>query len=120
VPDPEANQTDDMYKSYGWSLLNLFDYTYMFHTGEFKLPLYQGQTLQDIDTRDINTLLPHEDGAFICIRIGLPHDEITTSQVYLPDRDTREYRIPSIHLVDFKPPTPDTPPEEIQAADGQP
>ena len=48
------------------------------------------------------------------MRLGLPGDEISTSH-YLPDRDTREYRIPSIHLVDFKPETPDTPPGEISA-----
>ena len=61
VPDPSATTSDNMFRSYGWTVLNLFDYTYAFHNGEFKLPLYQGQTLQDIDTRDINTLIPHED-----------------------------------------------------------
>ena len=107
--------TDNMFKSYGWTVLNFFDYTYTFHNGEFKLPLYQGQTLPDLDTRDVNTLIPHEDGSYLCMRLGLPGDEISTSH-YLPDRDTREYRIPSIHLVDFKPDTPDTPPGEISAS----
>lgn len=72
-PHPNANliiecQTPDTnsrgankYRSYGWTLINLFDYTYDFHTGEFKLPLYKGQTVADFDTRDINTLEPLED-----------------------------------------------------------
>ena len=94
-----TNKGADKYKSYGWTVINLFDYTYDFHSGEFKLPLYKGRTFADIDTRDINTLDPVED-TFIWMRLGIPGDEIATSQ-YLPEKSTSDYRIPSIHQVEF-------------------
>lgn len=102
VIDPEAGPSDPKHKSYGWTVLNLYDYTYAFHSGEFKLPLYVGKTLADQDTRDINRLEPLPD-SFLCMRLALPLSDIATSQ-YLPDKSSNEYRIPSIHDVDYIPP----------------
>lgn len=101
VPDYGKDGGENRYTSYGWTVVNLFDFTYDFHAGEFKLPLYTGQTLADIDCRDINTLEPL-DYTFICMRLAIPGDEIATSQ-YLPEKSTSEYRIPSIHNVRYKP-----------------
>ncbi|CAI2384337.1 unnamed protein product [Moneuplotes crassus] len=106
VPDKSVKSGPNKFKAFGWTVLNLFDYTYDFHTGEFRLPLYTGETLSDIDARDINTLQPLQD-TFICMRLAVPGDNIATSQ-YLPEKDTNEYRIPSIHQVEhvhqpFKP-----------------
>lgn len=100
VPDKSNKSGPNKYSSYAWTVINLFDYTYDFHAGEFKLPLYVGQTLADIDTRDINTLSPIED-TFICMRLAVPGDEVATSQ-YLPEKNTSEYRIPSIHQVEYR------------------
>jgi hypothetical protein len=99
IPDNSRDGGPGKFKFYAWTVLNLFDYTYDFHIGEFKLPLYSGQTLADIDTRDINTLKPLED-TFLCMRMAIPGDDIATSQ-YLPEKSTQEYRVPSIHQVDY-------------------
>ena len=104
VQDKSMRAGPNKHKQYAWTIINLFDYTYDFHSGEFKLPLYKGQTLSNLDTRDVNTLDPLED-TFVCMRLALPGDQVATSQ-YLPEKDTNEYRIPSIHQVEFidKPP----------------
>jgi hypothetical protein len=72
--------------------------------------LYQGETIADIDARDINTLTPLDD-TFICMRLAVPGDEVATSQ-YLPEKGTNEYRVPSIHNVRYKPPMDDDDDEE--------
>ena len=101
VPDNSVRAGPNKYKAYGWTIINLFDYTYDFHTGEYRVPLYTGQTAADLDCRDINTLEPLPD-TFICIRLAIPGDNIATSQ-YFPDKSSNEYRVPSIHQVDYIP-----------------
>jgi len=49
VQDKKIRSGQTQFKSYGWTVTNLFDYTYDFHAGEFKLPLYEGGTVPDID-----------------------------------------------------------------------
>lgn len=49
VLDKKARGEPNKFASYGWTVVNLFDYTYDFHSGEFKLPLYTGQVQADID-----------------------------------------------------------------------
>ena len=118
VPEKRRDGTEGQNISYGWTVVNLFDYTYDFHIGEYRLPLYKGKTLATIDCRDINTLEPVED-TFICMRIALPGDEIATSQ-YLPEKKTKEYRIPSIHKVKYIPPPNSSDEEEkIPMGNGQ-
>jgi hypothetical protein len=46
---PDKSMGANKYKAYGWTILNLFDYTYDFHGGEFRIPLYIGQTQADLD-----------------------------------------------------------------------
>jgi hypothetical protein len=40
------------------------------------------------------------EDTFICLRLAIPGDNIATSQ-YLPEKKTNEYRVPSIHQVDY-------------------
>ena len=101
VQDKDIKAGPGKFTAYGWTVINLFDYTYDFHAGEFRIPLYKGETLADLDTRDVNTLSPLED-TFICMRLAIPGDEIATSQ-YLPEKSTEEYRVPSIHQVEYIP-----------------
>lgn len=43
--------------------------------------------------------------SFLCMRLAVPGDDIATSQ-YLPEKNTNEYRIPSIHMVEYNPRPP--------------
>ena len=87
VPD---RSKPDGYASYGWTLINLFDYnTNQLNKGRFKLPIYKPNTMVDLDVRDIHKLKPM-GSLILCLRIAVPKDEVYQYESENEDGDTED------------------------------
>ena len=86
MPKPNSQ---GKFVSYGWTLLNLFDYSYNFNRGIFKLPLYTSPTRTDIDIRDISTLTKIPETVLL-FRIGNPGDA-ACNFIYEPSTVPEDY-----------------------------
>ena len=89
----DANPT--MFHTYGWSLLDIFNFKHNLKRGTYKVPIYKPPTIINLDFRDLPNLERIPD-TMIWMRVAYPKDD-EFSEIRCDPSHYHMYTIPEIH-----------------------